>query len=282
MTDAARSARTCCPAPAALPADRRSIAPSTSTRARLRRSRRSAVSAMLRVCVTTWQNSTAEPSTQLRSSGSFHVHHSPDGLCSRTYGFFAGTARPRFANVQPNVLTPMMAMLRIRSCSTRTRPSRSNAAWPCAHVSIWRALMQERTLMSGPAHFTRCAGSSAEYWSATWRENSCQRCSSSCPAQPRSQTRVYSAIERPDASDWEMLSQKDSEGLRTFDRQARRVVEHVQVAQHVVQRPALELRRPRPLSRVDVGQQRVQRVTLVAIVDCLSQHREHPFLWGAL
>jgi hypothetical protein len=116
---------------------------------------RSEVSATLRVCATTWQNSTAEPSTQLRSSGSFQVHHSPDGLRRRTCGFFAGTARPRFANVQPNVLTPMIAMLRMRSCSARTRPSRSNAAWPCAHVSICRALMQERTLISGPAHFTR-------------------------------------------------------------------------------------------------------------------------------
>src|SRR5687767_3167035 len=67
---------------------------------------RSEVSAMLRVCVTTWQNSPAKPSTQLRSSGSCHVHHSPDGLFSRTYGLFDGTARPRFANVQPNVLTP--------------------------------------------------------------------------------------------------------------------------------------------------------------------------------
>ena len=64
--------------------------------------------------------------------------------------------------------------------------------------------------MSGPAHFTRCAGSSPEYWSATWCENSCQRCSSSCPVQPRNQTRAYSAIERPDASDCEMLSQKEA------------------------------------------------------------------------
>src|SRR6185503_11677599 len=55
---------------------------------------RSAVSSMLRVCATTWQNSTAEPSTRLRSPGSFQAHHSPEGLCRRTYGFTAGTARP--------------------------------------------------------------------------------------------------------------------------------------------------------------------------------------------
>jgi hypothetical protein len=71
----------------------------------------SRVSATLRVCVTTWQNSTALPSTSRSSSVSFHRHCAPDGAVSRTWGGGAGGASPRLRNVQPKVLTPRNAML---------------------------------------------------------------------------------------------------------------------------------------------------------------------------
>src|SRR5277367_1420499 len=42
------------------------------------------VSATFRVCVTTWQNSTASPATSLSRFGSCHSHVAPDGAVSRT------------------------------------------------------------------------------------------------------------------------------------------------------------------------------------------------------
>src|SRR6185369_6750563 len=66
------------------------------------------------------------------------------------------------------------------------------------------------------------------------------------------------------------------EGVRPFEREARCVIEQVQVAEHVVEGPALELGRLRLAHWIDVGEQRVESVALVAIVDGLGQHREYP------
>ena len=54
----------------------------------------------------------------------------------------------------------MWATWRSRSVGGRSAPRASTTSWPWAHVSISRAVMNERALIAGPYHGTRTFGSS--------------------------------------------------------------------------------------------------------------------------
>ena len=117
------------------------------------------VSFTFRHCVTTWANSTAEPSMWLSTCGSFHVQILPEGAVSLTKGFGAGGLMPRTRKDQENVVMPIWATFLTRSAFTRSTPNTSNTACAWAQCSICRAIIDERTDISGPAHFTRKSGS---------------------------------------------------------------------------------------------------------------------------
>lgn len=97
--------------------------------------RASAVSAALRVCVTTRQKSTAVPTIRSSSSGSLHAQIAPDRLVSCRKSLLCGTAKPRFAEDQAKVWMPITTMLRIRSRASRPTPSASKTAWLQARIS---------------------------------------------------------------------------------------------------------------------------------------------------
>ena len=93
--------------------------------------------------------------TLLSAFGSFHSQTAPEGAVRRTKGGSPGSSRPRFANVQPKVRTPMAAMFLMRSLLTLSSLRQSYISHPCAQVSICRAVVNILGFMPGPAQVKR-------------------------------------------------------------------------------------------------------------------------------
>ena len=79
----------------------------------------------------------------------------------------------------------MWATWRRRSVGARWAWSPSTTSWPWAHVSISRAVMNDRAPIAGPYHGTRSFGSTVRATSTRWRRSARQRSSSSSAGRSR-------------------------------------------------------------------------------------------------
>ncbi len=113
---------------------------------------------MLRLCVTTRQNSSALPRTISDASGSPHIQGSPDGPVSSTRGLIEGGDRFLILKLQENVVTPIWATWRSRSVFFLFSRRVSQTSWVCAHVSMRRAVAKDRALIPGPYQMIRSLG----------------------------------------------------------------------------------------------------------------------------
>ncbi len=107
-------------------------------------------------CVTRRQKSRPGPVTRWAASSGPYVHSSPDsGAVSSTRNSASGALSPRTAKAKSRVRTPMRAMCRSRSVGVRRTPSASATSWPCAQVSMRRAVAMEGTAIGGPYQGSR-------------------------------------------------------------------------------------------------------------------------------
>ena len=109
--------------------------------------------------VTTRQKSSAGPVTRSIAPASPQTHRRPLGDSSSTRTSPTGKGNPRLTYEKRRVRTPSRATWKRRSVGIRSIPRASTMSWPCAHVSMSRALANDIALMSGPAHGSRSVGS---------------------------------------------------------------------------------------------------------------------------
>nr|WP_233153448.1 hypothetical protein [Kineosporia sp. R_H_3] len=141
--------------------------------------------------------------TRCAASGGPNSQVAPSGAVSSTRIPSTGAGRPCTAKEKPVVRTASRATCRSRAVGTRVTPSASATSWPCAQVSMRRAVAIEVAAIGGPNQGSRVPSGTARSAVSSAARPVRHRASRSVPgaAAPASASRsTTSSAGRPEAS----------------------------------------------------------------------------------